>query len=240
MSFFAAPNLIALATLTALEIVLGIDNLIFISVLVERIEKARRESARRLGLFLAMSTRILLLLTIKWIMLLTSPLFALVGHSFSGRDLVMLIGGLFLIAKATHEIHNKISGESDDDMIPKKRASYVSAIVQIALLDIVFSLDSVITAVGMAEDIRVMIAAIVVSVGIMLFFAKAVGDFIEQYPAFKMLALSFLLLVGVMLFAEGFGMHVDKAYIYFAIGFSSFVEMLNTRLGKRRRAGGHR
>ncbi len=233
MEIFTFENLIALLTLTSLEIVLGIDNIIFISVLVGKLEQHRRERARRVGLLLAMGTRILLLVCIKGILMLTTPIMTILSHPVSGRDIVMLFGGLFLIGKATFEIHDKIEGPTEKQKQRAKSAkSYYAALVQIALIDIVFSLDSVITAVGMAEDIWVMVAAIVIAVGVMMFFARAVSNFIEENPTFKMLALSFLLLVGVMLFVEGFGKHVDKGYIYFAIGFSLFVEMLNTRIRK--------
>ena len=229
MELLTAENIVALLTLTALEIVLGIDNVIFISILVAKLDDDRREFARKLGLGLAMISRLLLLFAINWIMLLTTPLFEVIGHSFSGRDLILLFGGLFLIGKATYEIHDKVEGERGDGSTVKV-ASFAGALVQIILLDIIFSLDSVITAVGMADSFFVMCTAIIIAVGVMFFFAKAIGDFIEEHPTFKLLALSFLLLIGMMLVAEGVGKHIEKGYIYFAIGFSLFVESINTRM----------
>jgi predicted tellurium resistance membrane protein TerC len=232
MDLFSVENLLAFLTLTVLEIVLGIDNIVFISIMVAKLEEGKQALARRIGLFAAMGMRVLLLLAISWIMLLTEPLFSLFEHSFSGRDLILLVGGVFLIAKSTSEIHENMegaSGEADS----AKPVSFLSAIIQIALLDIIFSLDSVITAVGMADDIRVMIAAVVIAILVMLVFSKSIGVFIEENPTFKMLALSFLLLIGVMLVADGFGRHVEKGYLYFAIGFSLFVEFLNIRTRRK-------
>ncbi len=231
---FSTQNLIALLTLTSLEIVLGIDNIVFIAILTGKLPQAQQAKARRLGLLLAMGIRILLLLGISWVMGLTQPLFELFGHGFSGRDLILLGGGLFLIAKSTYEIHDKLEGEEEVASGGKAR-SFAGTIVQILALDIIFSLDSVITAVGMAQHVEIMIAAVVVAVGIMILFAGAVSRFIEKHPTFKMLALSFLLLIGVMLTVEGVGQHINKGYIYFAMAFSLFVEALNIRLRKQTR-----
>ncbi len=220
---------IALVTLTVLEIVLGIDNVIFISILAGKLPPADRARARRLGLAGAMLTRILLLLSLTWIMRLTRALFTALGHAVTGRDLILIGGGLFLIFKATREIHDKLEGEVGHRSA-RVAASFSAVIVQIMLLDIVFSLDSVITAVGMARQIGVMVAAVVLAVVVMLAFAGPVADFVERHPTVKMLALSFLLLIGVNLIADGSGVHVPKGYTYFAMGFSVFVEMLNLRL----------
>jgi len=220
---------IALVTLTSLEIVLGIDNIIFISILAGKLPANQQARARRVGLSLAMFVRIGLLLSLAWIIRLTTPIFSLFGHGISGRDLILLIGGLFLIGKSTFEIHEKLEGE-EGHASGKVRAVFWNVIVQILLLDIIFSLDSVITAVGMVEHVPVMIAAIVIAVGIMLLAADGVSNFVENHPTIKMLALSFLLLIGFSLVAEGFHFHIPKAYIYFAMGFSVFVEMLNLRL----------
>jgi len=225
---------IALGTLTALEIVLGIDNVVFISILSGRLPESEQRRARVIGLAVAMVGRILLLLSIAWVMGLTAPLFSLAGHAFSGRDLILLVGGLFLIAKATHEIHDKLEGEEQAGE-GGRQASFTAVIVQILLLDLVFSLDSVITAVGMADHVPVMILAVVIAVGVMMASAEAISDFISRHPTLKMLALSFLLLIGVMLVAEGLGQHIPKGYIYSAMAFSLFVEMLNLRAGSRRR-----
>ena len=224
---------IALVTLTSLEIVLGVDNVIFISILAGRLPKAQQARARRLGLFLAMFMRIALLFSLSWLIRLTAPLFGVLGHAFSGRDLILLVGGLFLIGKATHEIHEKLEGEEGHESV-RVVTSFASVIVQIMLLDIVFSLDSVITAVGMANDVAVMVLAIVIAVAVMMFAAKPIGDFVDRHPTIKMLALSFLILIGVALVGEGFQMHVPKGYIYFAMAFSVVVEMLNLRLRKAR------
>jgi predicted tellurium resistance membrane protein TerC len=225
----SAEGWIALATLTVLEIVLGIDNIVFISILAGKLRPEERERARNVGLSLAMFIRIALLLSITWVMGLTAPLFAALGQEISGRDLILVIGGLFLIAKSTHEIHDKLEGEEGHGNA-RVAASFVSVIVQILLLDIVFSLDSVITAVGMANDIAVMILAVVIAVVVMLFSAGPISTFVERHPTVKMLALSFLLLIGVSLIAEGFEQHIPKGYIYFAMGFSIFVEMINLRV----------
>ena len=227
-----AEGWIALGTLTVLEIVLGIDNIVFISILAGKLKKDERERARKLGLSLAMFIRIGLLLSITWVMGLTEPLFTAVGNEISGRDLILIIGGLFLIAKSTHEIHSKLEGEEGHGSA-KVVASFAAVILQILLLDIVFSLDSVITAVGMADDVSVMIIAVIVAVGVMLISAGPISDFVEGHPTVKMLALSFLLLIGVTLMAEGFEQHIPKGYVYFAMGFSVFVEMINLRVRRK-------
>ena len=220
---------LAFGTLTLLEIVLGIDNVIFISILAGKLPGDQRAKARRIGLALAMLMRVGLLLVITWIVRLTEPLFAVFGHDVSGRDLILLGGGLFLLGKSTFEIHDHLEGEHGDKS-RRVAASFVSVIVQIMLLDIVFSLDSVITAVGMAEDVGVMIAAVVVAVGFMMFFAGTISKFVEKHPTLKMLALSFLILIGVTLIAEGLGQHISKGYIYFAMSFSVLVEILNIKV----------
>ena len=220
---------VALLTLTVLEIVLGIDNIVFISILAGKLPQDLRERARKVGLSLAMVIRILLLLTITWVMRLTAPLFTAMGQEISGRDLILIIGGLFLLAKSTHEIHDKLEGEEGHGNA-RVAASFGAVIVQILLLDIVFSLDSVITAVGMAESVLIMVLAVVIAVGVMLVSSGAIGEFVDRHPTVKMLALSFLLLIGVSLIAEGFDQHIPKGYIYFAMGFSVFVEMINLRV----------
>jgi predicted tellurium resistance membrane protein TerC len=231
-ALLTSENLIALLTLSSLEIVLGIDNIVFISILVGKLPPDQQASARRIGLLLAMGMRIALLLAISWVMGLTKPLFAVLEHGFTGRDLILLLGGLFLVAKATWEIHDKLEGAEQAAGGARVAANYGSILAQIVLLDIVFSLDSVITAVGMAGEISIMIAAVVIAVGVMLVFAASISAFIERHPTMKMLALSFLLLIGVVLVADGFGQHVSKGYIYFAMAFSLFVEVLNVRLRK--------
>ena len=220
---------IALVTLTALEIVLGIDNIIFISILAGKLPANQQGKARSLGLFLAMFVRIGLLFSLTWIARLTDPLFHVFEHPVAGRDLILITGGLFLLGKSTFEIHDKLEGE-EGHASAKIKATFTSVIIQIVLLDIVFSLDSVITAVGMVNELAVMVAAVVIAVGIMLLAAGAVSNFVEGHPTIKMLALSFLLLIGVSLIAEGLHFHIPKGYIYFAMGFSVFVEMLNLRL----------
>ena len=219
---------IALTTLTALEIVLGVDNVVFISILADKLPLEQRENARKLGLGLAMLMRVLLLLSITWVVQLTDPLFSVFNQEISGRDLILLIGGLFLLWKSTHEMHGQLEGEHGEKStrIP---ASFKAVIIQILLLDIVFSLDSVITAVGMADDIGVMITAVIVAVGFMFFFSKAIAGCVSKPPTVKMLALSFLLLIGVSLVAEGLGFHIPKGYIYFSMAFSLFVEVMNIR-----------
>jgi predicted tellurium resistance membrane protein TerC len=216
-------------TLTVLEIVLGIDNIVFISILAGKLPAEQQHKARQLGLSLALITRILLLLSITWIMGLRATLLTLFGHAFSGRDLILLAGGLFLIAKATHEIHEKLEG-MDGEVTRRLAPTFAGVIVQILLLDIVFSLDSVITAVGMARQVGVMIAAVVIAVGFMLMYAGHISRFIERHPTVKMLALSFLLMIGVVLVADGLGQHINKGYVYFAMAFSVGVEMLNLRV----------
>jgi predicted tellurium resistance membrane protein TerC len=229
---------IAFATLTALEIVLGVDNVVFISILAGKLPVAQREKARRLGLGLAMFVRILLLLSIAWVVKLTSPLFSISSQEFSGRDIILLLGGLFLLAKSTHEMHGQLEGEEGHSS-GGVASSFTSVIIQILLLDIIFSLDSVITAVGMADDVGVMIAAVIVAVLFMLVFSGALSRFVDKHPTIKMLALSFLLLIGVSLVAEGFEFHIPKGYIYFAMAFSLFVEVLNIKLRKSRQAPVH-
>jgi len=224
---------IAFATLTALEIVLGVDNVVFISILADKLPADQREKARRLGLGLAMFIRILLLLSISWVVRLTEPLFTLVGQELSGRDLILLFGGLFLLGKSTHEMHGQLEGDEGHSST-RVVASFGAVIVQILLLDIIFSLDSVITAVGMVDDIAVMVSAVVVAVGFMFLFAGKVSHFVEKHPTVKMLALSFLLLIGVSLVAEGLEFHIPKGYIYFAMAFSLLVEVLNIKLRKSR------
>lgn len=229
MEWIASPEAwIALVTLTILEIVLGIDNIIFISILSGKLPEHMQARARTVGLTAAMVMRILLLLSIAWIIGLTRPLFELFGLAVSGRDLILFAGGLFLLGKATHEIHDKLEGEGGADVV-KVAPSFGSVIAQIMLLDIVFSLDSVITAVGMADDVAVMVIAVVIAVGIMLVAAGPISTFVERHPTVKMLALGFLLLIGMSLVAEGFGQHIPKGYIYFAMGFSVFIELLNLR-----------
>lgn len=224
---------IALGTLTALEVVLGIDNIIFLSILVGRLPENRRAVARRLGLGLAMVARLGLLFSLSWVMGLTEPWFTVFAQAISGRDLILIGGGLFLLAKATHEIHSSLEGiEETDDSVAAPSLSMV--LVQIALLDIVFSLDSVITAVGLVDQVSVMAIAIILAVVVMLLAAKTIGDFVDQNPTIKILALAFLILVGVTLMVEGFDVHVPKGYIYFAMAFSVSVEMLNIRMRKQR------
>ncbi len=224
---------IALATLTSLEIVLGIDNIIFISILVGRLPEKQRDLARTLGLSLAMIARLVLLFSISWVMSLTEPWFTLMDRSFSGRDLILIGGGLFLLAKSTHEIHNSLEGVSQEDTKGSvAAASFGSVLVQIGVLDIIFSLDSVITAVGLSDQIAVMSIAIILSVVVMLFAAKSIGEFVDEHPTIKILALSFLIMVGMTLMVEGFGIHVPKGYIYFAMAFSVTVEMINLRMRK--------
>jgi predicted tellurium resistance membrane protein TerC len=228
----SAEGWVARGTLTVLEIVLGIDNIVFISILAGKLRPEDRERARKVGLSLAMFIRIALLLSITWVMQLTAPLFSMFGQEISGRDLILIIGGLFLIGKSTHEIHDKLEGEEGHGSA-RVAASFAAVIIQILLLDIVFSLDSVITAVGMADDVAVMILAVIIAVGVMLLSAGTISGFVERHPTVKMLALSFLLLIGMSLMAEGFEQHIPKGYIYFAMGFSIFVEMINLRVRKK-------
>lgn len=223
---------VALITLTALEIVLGIDNIIFISILVGRLPHKQRNKARIFGLGLAMITRIILLLAITWVMKLTSPLFKVLTQEISGRDIILILGGLFLLWKSTREIHDSLEGE-EAVITAKIAVSFIGVLTQIALLDIIFSLDSVITAVGLVKNVTVMILAIVVAIVVMMFSSGAIGDFVEKHPTIKMLALSFLVMIGVTLIAEGFEFHIPRGYIYFAMAFSVTVEMLNMRVRKR-------
>jgi predicted tellurium resistance membrane protein TerC len=229
---FTAEAALALVTLTALEIVLGIDNIIFISILAGKLPVEQQKRARTLGLTLAMGMRVLLLISLAWIMRLTAPLFEIFNQEISGRDLILGIGGLFLIWKAVKEIHERLEGPTQHEDVNRKTLTFGSVLFQIALLDIVFSLDSVITAVGMAEQIEIMIAAVVLAVAFMMFSAGPVSGFVESHPTVKMLALSFLLMIGVTLIAEGFDRHIPKGYIYFAMAFSVLVEMLNLRAKK--------
>jgi predicted tellurium resistance membrane protein TerC len=229
---------LALATLTALEIVLGVDNIIFISILCGRLPEHQRARARNIGLVLAMLTRLALLFSLTWIMTLTAPLFSVLGKEVSGRDLILIGGGLFLMWKSVHEIHNSLEGE-EGGQVAAAAATFGSVIAQIAIVDIVFSLDSVITAVGMVDEIAVMVIAILLSVGVMLFAAGPIGAFVDRHPTIKMLALSFLLLVGVALVGEGWDLHIPKGYIYFAMAFSVAVEMLNIRMRARTREAVH-
>jgi len=239
MELLTDPHMwVALATLTLLELVLGIDNIIFISILVSKLPKAQQEMARRIGLFMAMFMRIGLLLLLSVIIGLVEPIFTVLEQPFSGRDLILLAGGLFLIWKSTGEIHHSLEGEEAPPEM-KAKANIISTIVQIMLIDLVFSLDSIITAVGMVDDVRIMIAAVLVSLGLMMLFAKSIGEFVEAHPSIKMLALSFLVVVGVVLVAEGFGHHVPKGYIYFGMAFSFGVEMLNIRFRKKRSQAVH-
>jgi predicted tellurium resistance membrane protein TerC len=232
MHWLTDPQIwIALATLTFLEIVLGVDNIIFISILSGKLPEAQQPKARRLGLLGAMLTRVLLLFSLAWIIRLTEPWFTVVGQEISGRDLILILGGLFLLGKSTYEIHDKLEGE-EGHASAKVPSSFTSVIIQIMLLDIVFSLDSVITAVGMVEELWVMIAAVIIAVLIMMISAEPISAFVHRHPTVKMLALSFLLLIGLSLILEGFDHHIPKGYIYFAMGFSVFVEMINLRLRK--------
>ncbi len=237
MDWISQPEAwIALATLTVLEIVLGIDNIVFISILADRVKPEARARARQLGLLLAMFTRIALLFSIVWIMRLTTPLFSMLQHEVSGRDLILISGGIFLLFKSTREIHHKLEGDEEAHG-SHGRSSFLSVIIQIALLDIVFSLDSVITAVGVADDLAVMVIAVVIAVGFMMLSANSVSRFVNQHPTIKMLALSFLLLIGMALVAEGMHQEIPKGYIYFAMGFSIFVEMLNLRVTQTKPTG---
>lgn len=239
MEWITDPQIwISLLTLTALEIVLGIDNIIFISILAGKLPHEQQARARRLGLSLALITRVLLLMSLTWLMGLTKPLFTLpvLNHGLSGRDLILLLGGLFLIGKSVLEVHEKLEGEDGHVTSGKARASFAAVIAQILLLDIVFSLDSVITAIGMADNLGVMIAAVVIALGVMLVFAGTISDFVNRHPTLKMLALSFLILIGVALVGESLGQHIPKGYIYFSMAFAFAVEMLNLRLRSKEKA----
>ena len=232
MDWITDPQIwIALTTLTFLEIVLGVDNIIFISILSGKLPEAQQARARRLGLLGAMGTRILLLFSLSWVIRLTAPWFTVLGQEISGRDLILIVGGLFLLGKSTHEIHDRLEGDEGHSSSRVAR-SFASVLVQIMLLDIVFSLDSVITAVGMVDELWVMIAAVIISVAIMMLSAETISGFVHRHPTIKMLALSFLLLIGMSLVAEGFDQHIPKGYIYFAMGFSVFVEAINLRVRK--------
>ncbi len=234
MEQLANPEIwIALATLTALELVLGIDNIIFISILAGKLPQAQRNKARQVGILLAAVTRLGLLMAIAWIVGLTAPLFSLFGQAFSWRDLILIGGGLFLIGKATHEIHQKLEGESHEVGVGVAGATFTGVIVQIMLLDVVFSLDSIITAVGMVDERWLMVTAILASIVFMLVFAKPIGEFVERHPTVKVLALSFLIMIGLVLMADGFGQHIPKGYIYAAMAFSVFVEMINLWVRRR-------
>ncbi len=235
-AFLTADGLIALLTLSALEIVLGVDNVVFIAILTARLPASQQASARRVGLTLALGIRIALLFAITWIMGLTRPLFGILGHEFSGRDLILLGGGLFLIFKATWEIYDKLEIQHTEAGAPRGRGAFTAVLIQILMLDIVFSLDSVITAVGMVENVAIMVAGMVIAMVVMLFSMGAISGFVERHPSVKILALAFLLLIGVMLVAEGFGQHVSKGYIYFAMAFSLLVELLNLRYRKKYKA----
>jgi len=230
---FNPESWIAFLALLSLEIVLGIDNIIFISILAGKLRPEQQPRARTVGLGLAMFIRILLLLSLSWVVRLTAPLFSILGKEISGRDLILILGGLFLLAKATFEIHEGLEGEPGHSSA-KIKPTFSGVLVQILLLDIVFSLDSVITAVGMVDQLAIMIAAVVLAVAFMMIFSGALSSFVAKHPTIKMLALSFLLLIGLSLLVEGFGLHVPKGYVYFAMGFSVFVEMLNLRLRKKR------
>jgi predicted tellurium resistance membrane protein TerC len=230
-AFFTSSGLIALVTLTFLEIVLGVDNVIFISILSSKLPASQQKPARQIGLLAAMVIRILLLLSIVWIIKLTTPLFYIFERPFSGRDLILIGGGLFLLAKATLEIHQRLEGEEGQGS-ELARPSFAAVITQIMVLDIVFSLDSVITAVGMASEIAIMVTAIILAVGVMLFSAAPISVFVNRHPTMKILALSFLMLIGVALVGDGLGMHIPKGYIYFAMGFSVLVEVINLRVRK--------
>ena len=232
MNWLSPEILIALATLTFLEIVLGVDNIIFISILSGKLPAAQQPTARRLGLVLAMGTRILLLFSLAWIVRLTAPLFSLWSHEISGRDLILIAGGLFLLGKSTHEIHGRLEGD-EGEASGRAASSFASVLVQIALLDIVFSLDSVITAVGMVDEVAVMVVAVIISVLIMMLAAEPISAFVHRHPTVKMLALSFLLLIGLSLLLEGFDHHIPKGYVYFAMGFSVFVEAINLRARRK-------
>jgi predicted tellurium resistance membrane protein TerC len=226
---------IAFATLTALELVLGIDNIVFISILVDKLPKHQQERARFIGLFMAMFLRIALLLTLAWIVGMTAPLFTILGNAFSGRDVILILGGLFLVWKSTGEIHESFESDEEHEVVTKTYSGFTPIILQIMVIDLVFSLDSIITAVGMVNQIPVMVAAVVTSVALMMMFAGAIGRFVSAHPTIKMLALSFLIVVGVVLIADGFGVSVPKGYIYFAMAFSLAVEMLNIRLRRPKR-----
>ncbi len=232
--WIASPEAwIALGTLTALEIVLGIDNIIFISILVAKLPDKQRDKARQIGIMLAMLTRLALLFSISWVMGLTEPWFTIFGEEISGRDVILIGGGLFLLAKSTHEIHSSVEGATESSNTTKVASSFGMVLIQIAILDIVFSLDSVITAVGLVDHVSIMAIAIIIAVGVMLFASKAISDFVDDHPTIKILALSFLIIVGLTLMLEGLDFHIPKGYIYFAMLFSLSVEMINIRMRKK-------
>jgi predicted tellurium resistance membrane protein TerC len=231
-ALLTADGLASLVTLSSMEIVLGIDNIVFLSILTGRLPQQKQPAARRIGLFLALASRVGLLFAISWVMGLTEPLFSLFGHTFSGRDLILLGGGIFLVAKATKEIHAKLEVPDDAQHGVHGATSFGLVLVQVTLLDVVFSLDSVITAVGMVDELSIMVTAMLIAVGVMLVFAGAIGDFVHRHPTMKMLALSFLILIGVILIVDGMGQHIPKGYIYFAMAFSFTVELLNLKLRK--------
>ena len=234
MELLTSPEAwIAFGTLTALELVLGIDNIIFISILVDKLPREKRELARNIGLFMAMFMRIGLLLVLSWIVGLVEPMITVLGHAISGRDTILILGGLFLIWKSTTEIHQSIDG-AEHENTSIKQATFFSVIIQIIVIDLVFSLDSIITAVGMVDEVAIMIAAVITSVALMMLFARSIGNFVSNHPSIKILALSFLVVVGVVLIAEGFEHHIPKGYIYFAMAFSVCVEMLNIKFRKKR------
>jgi len=239
MAWITSPeSWIALLTLTVLEIVLGIDNIVFISILVGKLPEEEQEKGRQIGLLVALGTRLLLLLSLTWLIKLTAPIFHIGDHGVAGRDLILMVGGMFLLWKSTNEIHDKLEGETEVSS-RKVKASFGSVIIQIAILDIVFSLDSVITAIGMAEELAIMVTAVVISVGIMLFASGPISSYVNDRPTLKILALSFLLLIGVSLFAEGLHFSIPKGYIYFAMAFSLFVEIINLKASKNRRKPVH-
>lgn len=234
IEIFTNPeNLVALAALAGLEIILGIDNVVFIAILVAKLPEKQQKTAYRVGLLGALFTRVLLLMALSWLMGLTKPLFTLVGHEFTGRNLILFAGGLFLIGKSAHEIYDKVEADAEEATASGK-GQFVSIIIQVMIMDIIFSLDSVITAIGMVDDIKIMIAAIVLSMIVMLIFAQSIGDFVNRHPSMKILALAFLLLIGVLLTAEGVGQHIAKGYIYFAMGFALMVELVNMRFRKNK------
>lgn len=233
--WIASPEAwIALGTLTALEIVLGIDNIIFISILAGRLPDDQRDRARRIGIMLAMVTRLALLFSISWVMGLTDPWFTVLGEEISGRDLILILGGLFLLAKSTHEIHASVEGDAEANKVTQAAVSMGMVLTQIAILDLVFSLDSVITAVGLVDHVSIMAIAIIIAVLVMLLASKAIGDFVDEHPTIKILALSFLIVVGLTLMVEGFDVHVPKGYIYFAMLFSLTVELINIKMRKKK------
>lgn len=234
IEIFTNPeNLVALAALAGLEIILGIDNVVFIAILVAKLPEHQQKTAYRTGLLGALFTRVLLLMALSWLMGLTKPLFTLLGHEFTGRNLILFAGGLFLIGKSAHEIYDKVEAE-EEEVTSSGKGQFVSIVIQVMIMDIIFSLDSVITAIGMVDDIKIMVAAIILAMIVMLIFAQSIGDFVNRHPSMKILALAFLLLIGVLLTAEGLGQHIAKGYIYFAMGFALSVELVNMRFRKNK------